>query len=227
MGGPPSRSRRRRASRRGTRWRRPPAGDTMRYTATRRLAQWPVSAQPKMQLLETRDARFCKTARRTPMIRPEQVLKDERFSVPQTAAESGWRNFPTRRPKSRSARHLSRLYSDQVFNQWLRRELSRASNIDSLGTGCRYGALNPISDGQQRPKPGRNIRFANRLAATFPPRCADVSGLTEGRPGVAAFSRRLVSVSRPRRRFLSCCHASRSGPMKACWRRRSGMRSIT
>ena len=77
-----------------------PPGRTSCCTRAPRLAQLPAPAQPKAQLLETRDARFARVARRTP---DEAWRKCSRS--PQIDSFSGrllsriLRDFPIRLPK--------------------------------------------------------------------------------------------------------------------------------
>ena len=99
--------RRRRAPHGGKRSRRPPAGDTRRYTTARRSARLPVSRQSKVQLLETRDARFSVTATRTPTTPREQVSKQGVFPQARLAAGLHLGDFPTRCRKSRSVSPLA------------------------------------------------------------------------------------------------------------------------
>ena len=94
---------RRRAPHGGKRSRRPPAGDTRRYTTARRSARLPVSRGLKVQLVETREARFSVTATRTPRTPPSKFSKQGVFPQSQLAAGLGSWDFPIRCRKSRSA----------------------------------------------------------------------------------------------------------------------------
>ncbi len=104
-GGMRSRWRRRRAPHGGKRSRRPPAGDTRRYTRAQRSARLLLSRRSKAQLLETRDTRFPIRATRTPTTPREQVSKQGVFSYARLAAGLHMGDFPTRCRKPRAASH--------------------------------------------------------------------------------------------------------------------------